>query len=42
MFIDSVHGSFTNVVGLPLALLFQMLRKAGIDPLYNRPAHGAL
>jgi len=33
MFIDSVHGSYTNVVGLPLALLFQMLRKAGIDPL---------
>jgi len=37
MFIDSIHGSFTNVVGLPLASLFQMLRKAGIDPLYNRP-----
>lgn len=36
MFVDSVHGSFTNVVGLPLALLFQMLRKAGIDPLENR------
>lgn len=36
MFIDSIHGSFTNVVGLPLALLFQMLRKAGIDPLYNQ------
>jgi septum formation protein len=36
MFIDSIHGSYTNVVGLPLALLFQMLRKAGIDPLYNR------
>jgi septum formation protein len=33
MFIDSVHGSYTNVVGLPLALLFQMLRKAGIEPL---------
>jgi septum formation protein len=33
MFIESVHGSFTNVVGLPLALLYQMLRKAGIDPL---------
>jgi septum formation protein len=33
MFIESVHGSYTNVVGLPLALLFQMLRKAGIDPL---------
>ncbi len=36
MFIDSIHGSYTNVVGLPLASLFQMLRKAGIDPLYNR------
>jgi nucleoside triphosphate pyrophosphatase len=33
MFIDSIHGSYTNVVGLPLALLFQMLRKAGIDVL---------
>ena len=33
LFIDSIHGSFTNVVGLPLALLFQMLRRAGIDPL---------
>lgn len=33
MFIDSIHGSYTNVVGLPLALLFQMLRRAGLDPL---------
>ena len=33
LFIDSIHGSYTNVVGLPLATLFQMLRKAGIDPL---------
>jgi len=33
MFIDSIHGSYTNVVGLPLATLFQMLKKAGIDPL---------
>jgi septum formation protein len=33
MFIDSIHGSYTNVVGLPLALLFQMMRKVGIDPL---------
>lgn len=33
MFIESVHGNYTNVVGLPLATLFQMLRKAGIDPL---------
>jgi septum formation protein len=36
LFIDSIHGSYTNVVGLPLALLFQMLRRAGIDPL-RRP-----
>ena len=33
VFVESIHGSFTNVVGLPLATLFQMLRKAGIDPL---------
>lgn len=33
MFIDSIHGSYTNVVGLPLAMLFQMMRKAGLDPL---------
>jgi len=33
MFVESIHGSYTNVVGLPLALLFQMFRKAGIDPL---------
>jgi septum formation protein len=33
MFVESIHGSYTNVVGLPLALLFQMMRKAGIDPL---------
>ncbi len=33
MFIDSVHGSYSNVVGLPLALLYQMLKRAGIDPL---------
>jgi septum formation protein len=40
MFIESIHGSYSNVVGLPLALLFQMLRKAGIDPLYNRGENG--
>lgn len=33
VFIESIHGSYTNVVGLPLATLFQMLRRAGIDPL---------
>jgi len=31
VFIDSIHGSYTNVVGLPLALLFQMLKRAGVD-----------
>lgn len=38
MFIDSIHGSYTNVVGLPLATLFQMLRRAGIDPLQRSDA----
>lgn len=38
MFIDSIHGSYTNVVGLPLATLFQMLRRAGLDPLRNAGA----
>lgn len=38
MFIDSIHGSYTNVVGLPLATLFQMLRRAGLDPLTSPPA----
>lgn len=33
VFVESIHGSYTNVVGLPLATLFQMLRKAGLDPL---------
>ncbi|HEV7768941.1 MAG TPA: Maf family protein [Thermoanaerobaculia bacterium] len=33
MFIESIHGSYTNVVGLPLATLFLMLRRAGLDPL---------
>ena len=35
MFIESIHGSYTNVVGLPLATLFLMLRRAGLDPLGN-------
>ena len=33
IFIESLHGSYSNVVGLPLATLYQMLRRAGIDPL---------
>jgi septum formation protein len=35
MFIESIHGSYTNVVGLPLATLFLMLRRAGLDPLVH-------
>jgi septum formation protein len=35
LFIESIHGSYTNVVGLPLALLFQMLRRAGLNPLQS-------
>jgi septum formation protein len=42
MFIDSIHGSYTNVVGLPLATLFQMLRRAGIDPLRSARMTGDL
>lgn len=38
MFIESVQGSFTNVVGLPLATLYQMLKSAGIDPLTKQLA----
>ena len=33
IFIESIRGSHSNVVGLPLALLFQMLVHAGLDPL---------
>jgi septum formation protein len=33
MLIDSIDGSYSNVVGLPLATLFRMLRQVGIDPL---------
>jgi septum formation protein len=31
VFIESIHGSYSNVVGLPLATLYQMLRRAGIE-----------
>jgi septum formation protein len=32
-FIESIQGSYTNVVGLPLHALFMMMRSAGLDPL---------
>jgi septum formation protein len=36
MFIDSIDGNYTNVVGLPLAPLLRMMREAGIDPAHYR------
>jgi len=36
MFISSITGNYTNVVGLPLSVLFDMMRRAGIDPLRPR------
>lgn len=32
-FIESIRGSYTNVVGLPMSTLFAMMRRAGLDPL---------
>lgn len=31
MFISSINGNYTNVVGLPLSVLFDMMRRAGLD-----------
>jgi len=31
-YVESIEGSFTNVVGLPMATLEQMLKAAGYDP----------
>lgn len=36
MFIESIEGNYTNVVGLPLAPLLRMMREAGIDPAHYR------
>lgn len=33
LFIEEIHGNYTNVVGLPLSMLFDMMRKAGISPM---------
>ena len=38
MFIESIEGNYTNVVGLPLAPLLRMMREAGIDPAHYREA----
>jgi septum formation protein len=31
MFIEAIEGSYTNVVGLPLTLVYDLLRDAGVD-----------
>lgn len=36
MFIDSIAGNYTNVVGLPLSTLLRLMRAAGIDPAHYR------
>jgi septum formation protein len=33
LFATAVHGSFTNVVGLPLSTVYRLLREQGFDPL---------
>lgn len=33
LFVESVTGSYTNVVGLPLPTLFRMMMQAGISPV---------
>jgi septum formation protein len=33
MFVESIDGNYSNVVGLPLSMLFDMMRKAGISPI---------
>lgn len=33
MLVECIEGNYTNVVGLPLSVLFDMMRKAGISPI---------
>jgi nucleoside triphosphate pyrophosphatase len=33
LFVESVDGNYTNVVGLPVPMLFDMMRRAGISPI---------
>ncbi|MEW5806339.1 MAG: Maf family protein [Acidobacteriota bacterium] len=33
LFIEKVSGSYTNIVGLPVELLMELLKKMGINPL---------
>ena len=41
LFVTAVHGSFTNVVGLPVATVYRLLREQGLDPLALVPPAGA-
>jgi septum formation protein len=36
MFIEGVSGNYSNIVGLPLSVVYAMLKKAGIDALVRR------
>ena len=38
LFVESVHGSYTNVVGLPLPTLYRLFRQCGHDLLAFRTA----
>lgn len=42
MFIEAIDGNYTNVVGLPLSLLVDMMRRAGIDPLEESRARNGI
>ncbi|MDX1582069.1 MAG: Maf family protein [Thermoanaerobaculia bacterium] len=33
MFVETVEGNYTNVVGLPIPTLFRMMSRAGISPI---------
>ena len=35
IFIEEIHGSYDNVIGLPLNRLYMLLKKAGIDLIKN-------
>jgi len=39
VFVESIHGSYSSVVGLPLAETAQLLAEAGLAPWHNWPDH---
>lgn len=38
LFVDAIAGNYSNVVGLPLALVYRLLRRAGYPVLAQAPA----